>query len=424
MELKLKTVEIKDLNITDKKSYISNNILYINKKEIEDLILEDKRIKKVSLHIANPGESIRILPVKDVIEPRSKEEGQSFPGVIGKFENSGSGISYRLKNVCVVTTGPIVSFQEGLIDMKGPLTNYTPFSKTHNIVLDITKNDDINPHEHEEVIRFAGIKAASYIGDLAKSVKEDYTKTLLFNKITKRKNSLPKIAYICLCMSQGLLHDSYIYGRDSKETSPLIINPLEFIDGAIVSGNCVSPGSKTTTFHHQNNAVIKELLDNDGKRIDFVATVISPLMMTLKDKYRNSQLTSNIINMLNVDGVIISQEGFGNPTTDIMILCKKLEQNNIKTVLISNEDAGTDGFSEPLPDGTVEANAMISTGNSNATIELPKMDKVIGNIKSIEKITGGFVGSIKEDGSIIVEIHSIMGSHNLQGYSNLSAKSI
>ena len=107
-----------------------------------------------------------------------------------------------------------------------------------------------------------------------------------------------------------------------------------------------------------------------------------------------------------------------------MMVCRSLEKKGIKTVIISNEDAGVDGKSEPLPDGTIEADAIISTGNSNATIHIPKMDKVIGDIKAIERVTGGFVGSIQEDGSLVIEIHGIMGSHNLQGFGKLSAVTV
>ena len=144
----------------------------------------------------------------------------------------------------------------------------------------------------------------------------------------------------------------------------------------------------------------------------------------LADKYRNAIITSRTVEMLGADGVIQSQEGFGNPTTDLMMICKRLENKGIKTVLISNEDAGVDGKSESLPDGTIEANAMVSTGNSNATIQIPPMDVILGDLDALEHVTGGFQGSRQEDGSLIIEVHGILGSHNLQGFSHLSAVTI
>ncbi|MPN25630.1 hypothetical protein SDC9_173042 [bioreactor metagenome] len=55
---------------------------------------------------------------------------------------------------------------------------------------------------------------------------------------------------------------------------------------------------------------------------------------------------------------------------------------------------------------------------------LPKMEKVIGELKAIERVTGGNVNSIQDNGELLVEIHGIIGSHNLQGNTNLSAITI
>ena len=137
-----------------------------------------------------------------------------------------------------------------------------------------------------------------------------------------------------------------------------------------------------------------------------MGVILNPLMVTLKEKFRDTMLTVKLAQTLGADGVIISQEGFGNPTTDLMITCQGLEHKGIKTVIITNEDAG------------------VSTGNSNATIMLPKMDRILGELKEIERVTGGNVDSIQEDGRLLVEIHGIMGGHNLQGNTFLSATTI
>ena len=230
---------------------------------------------------------------------------------------------------------------------------------------------------------------------------------------------------MCNCMAQGLLHDTYFYGRDAKQLVPTVVSPTEFFDGAIISGNCVSPGSKTTTYHHLNNAVIKALWAKHGKELNFVGIILNPLMVTLKEKQRDIMMSVRIATEeFGADAAIISQEGFGNPTTDLMHVCRGLEKQGVKTVIITNEDAGTDGMSESLPDVVTEANAIVSTGNSNATILLPKMDRVLGELKEVERVTGGNVDSIKPDGTLLLEIHGIMGGHNLQGNTYLSATTV
>ncbi len=426
MELEIRKKNIRNISFGDS-TFVRAQELVINRDEIRKLVLNDERIKDLIIDIARPGDSIRIIPVKDVIEPRAKLNADYFPGIDGSIEEVGNGITYALKGCAIVTTGPIVGFQEGIIDMSGPLTEYTPFSKLNNIVLSIKKKEGVTPHEHEEAVRLSGIKVAHFIAKQCISDEYDeaefYKWDDLRTKLDEYKE-LPRIVYIYQCMSQGLLHDTYFYGKHTKLLAPTLINPLEVFDGAIISGNCVSAGSKTTTYHHQNNAIINECFKRHGKEINFIGVILNPMTIALDDKIRNSILTSRIVEMLGADGAIQSQEGFGNPTTDLMMICKRLENKGIKTVLISNEDAGSDGKSESLPDGVVEANAIVSTGNSNATIRIPQMDRVLGDMNALEHITGGFVGSRQDDGSLIIEVHGILGSHNLQGYSYLSAVTI
>ena len=65
---------------------------------------------------------------------------------------------------------------------------------------------------------------------------------------------------VYLLQTQGLLHDTYVLGRDAKEALPQVIDPRIGLTGGIVSGNCVSACDKNTTYLHQNNPVIDRLL--------------------------------------------------------------------------------------------------------------------------------------------------------------------
>ena len=61
-----------------------------------------------------------------------------FPGVSSKMAQAGEGKVNVLYGAVVVTVGDIVGFQEGVIDMRGEGVKWTPFSKTFNLVVDIT----------------------------------------------------------------------------------------------------------------------------------------------------------------------------------------------------------------------------------------------------------------------------------------------
>ena len=187
------------------------------------------------------------------------------------------------------------------------------------------------------------------------------------------------------------------------------------MDGAVISGNCVSACDKNTTYHHLNNPVIRELYNRNGKDINFIGVIITNENVTLADKQRSSDYTSKLVEYIGADGVIITEEGFGNPDTDLIMNCTKLEEKGIKTVIIADEYAGRDGMSQSLADASQSADAMVSVGNANELITLPKLDKVLGDIDAAEVIAGGFSGSLSEDGSMIVEIQAIIGSTNELG---------
>ena len=425
MRLELGKILIKDVQFGDT-TKVENGTLYVNADEIKALVKADDRIKSVEVELARPGESVRITPVKDVIEPRVKLEGGGiFPGVISKVDTVGSGKTNVLKGAAVVTTGGIVGFQEGIIDMTGPGADYTPFSQLQNVVLVMDVNDGIAQHDHEVILRLAGLKVAEYIGEAGRDVTPDEVEvfeTLPLLKSIEAYPDLPKVAYVQMLQSQGLLHDTYVYGVDAKKILPTIIYPTEIMDGAIISGNCVSACDKNTTYHHQNNPVVHDLFEAHGKTVNFVGVIITNENVYLADKMRSSDWSAKLAEYLGLDGVIISQEGFGNPDTDLIMNTKKIERKGIKTVIITDEYAGRDGASQSLADADPLADAVVTGGNANEVIELPKLDKIIGDISVVDRIAGGFDGSLREDGTILVELQTITGATNELGFNRLSAE--
>ncbi len=426
LKLELGYIDIRDIQFSNE-SKVEGGVLYVDAEAVKALILEDKNIASAELDIARPGESVRITPVKDVIEPRVKVEGSGgvFPGVISKVDTVGSGKTHALRGCAVVTTGKIVGFQEGIIDMTGIGADYTPFSQLNNLVLVINPVEGLQQHEHEHAVRMAGLKTATYLGELARSLTPDETavfETYPIKKGLELLPNLPRVAYVCMLQSQGLLHDTYVYGVDAKKSLTTLINPTEIMDGAILSGNCVSACDKNTTYHHQNNPVVMDLFDKQGKEINFVTVIITNENVYLADKQRSSDWTAKLCEFLDLDGVIVSQEGFGNPDTDLIMNCKKIEAKKIPTVIITDEYAGRDGSSQSLADADPSANAVVTGGNANQLITLPKLDKVIGDATPIDKIAGGFNENVQPDGSVQIEIQAITGATNELGFSKLSAR--
>ena len=428
MRLELGKITIESVQFGDT-TKVDKGVLYINKSEIAKLVLEDEHIKDVKVEIALPGEKTRITPVKDVIQPRVKVSGPGgiFPGMRSKVDVVGSGRTNVLSGAAVVTCGRIVGFQEGIIDMSGPGAAYTPFSETRNVCLVIEPKEGLSQYEYEAAARMAGFKIAEYLGAVAKDLTPDtvevYETKPLFEAAAEYP-ALPKVGYVYMLQTQGLLHDTYVYGVDAKKIVPTLLYPTEVMDGAIVSGNCVSACDKNTTYHHQNNPIIHDLYERHGKDINFLGVIITNENVYLADKERSSNWTAKLCRYLGLDAALISQEGFGNPDTDLIMNCKKIEGEGIKTVIVTDEYAGRDGKSQSLADADPAADAVVTGGNANELIVLPPMDRIIGTLDYTDKIAGGFAGSLRPDGSIEAEIQVITGATNEIGFNKMSAREV
>ena len=145
MRLELHKAQVRGIQFGPTTSLGGNRVLQVNRDELIAHLSEDPRLKSIELDVARPGEKVRIVPVKDVVEPRCKIEGggEIFPGVVGDVESVGQGKTFVLDGAAVVTCGKIVGFQEGIIDMSGNGAEYTPFSRTFNLVVVFQPADNI-----------------------------------------------------------------------------------------------------------------------------------------------------------------------------------------------------------------------------------------------------------------------------------------
>ena len=422
MELELKYVDISKIEWGDKTEILAG-VLKVCREELAALIREDPRISDVNIELANPGDCVRIIGVKDVIEPRVKldERGGYFGGMSAPVETTGQGVTLALSGAAVIVTGPRLQSVEGILDMSGNGAVYSPFSLTHNLVLWIETVEFEDWNQKKEVISLAAQKAAIYLAQAARELEPDRIKKYSWDP--DAKTQLPKVGYIQLAIATHVM-DNCLYGVDSCKLLPTVVSPLEVIDGAMTNAGCRLGGHKNTTYHQQNNPVIMEALENHNHEFTLAGVIIEPEPMNHKEKARNSTMAVNIASMLGWEAAIITKEQAGNPDADLMMACRKAEKAGIKTVLITDECAGAEGEAQGLADTTPEADAVITTGNCDNIIKLPPMEKTIGSYENIGKLSGTFPDSMAEDGSMSVEIIVIPGSCNEMGFGYLKCKTI
>ena len=398
---------------------IHDHTLLIDKEELINAISEDPGTM-VDVVICQPGDKVRITNILDIVEPRVKSEGRGtvFPGFLGSSEKVGSGVTKVLEGVAVIEVGSMPRVQEGLVDMGGCGAQYSPFSQTNNIVLLFEPPAGTDMMEYDKMVRLAGLKASSYLARASLQIEPDDVEVFelsLEDAGPEKGKGLKRIAYVYMLQSQGFLRDTFLYGRSVSELSPATVHPNEIMDGSIVSGNYVIPSNRNPTYVHLNNPIIRELYLRHGDDLLFSGVVICNEHSRLDDKERTAHEVVEILERLGVEGVIITKEGGGNADTDLMLTCRTCESRGIQTVLIGNEGAGKDGADPSLADVTPEANAFVTTGNNDETIELDPAERLIGR--------GPLPGATQDlKGRLTMPVARINGATNLLGYGELTCR--
>jgi glycine reductase len=426
MRLEIGNVKIEQVAFSER-TFVKDRTLYINPDELCTHLKQDPNIQDVAIELAQPGESVRIIPIIDVVEPRVKVGGSAgvFPGILADMQAVGEGVTHALDGCTVMTMATdLLHFTQGIVDMSGPGAAYSCFSKLNNVVIIVTPRHDINAFNYEKSVRLAGLKAAAYLGKAAADIAPDEREIFTYDPIleaVQKYPDLPRIAYVYMLITQRRIEHT-VYGLDAAGMLPTLISPTDVLDGAIVSGLTPAAGHRNTTYHHLRNPVIHELLRRHGKELCFLGVILTNEVLTLEGKERSSVFVTRIAKLIGAQGAIITEDGAGNPDTDLMLNCQNLEEAGIKTVLVTDEICGRDGASQGLADVTDRADAMISTGNFNELLTLPPMQRVIGSLDAVEKIAGGFHGSLHEDGSITVETASLLGALCELGFERITTR--
>jgi len=151
MKLEVGSIHVDNLEL-GARTALHDHTLVVDRDEIRRLVLEDTHFADVDVHVARPGDSVRIIHALDVVEPRWKVAGPGgvFPGFVSPPTTVGEGRTHRLAGVAVVEVGAPVPgepthFRQQVIDMAGPGAPYSPFGSTLNLLLELRPNPALFP---------------------------------------------------------------------------------------------------------------------------------------------------------------------------------------------------------------------------------------------------------------------------------------
>lgn len=345
--------------------------LAINRQELAQTIAEPRALADIEIHLAHPGESCRIVHVLDAVAPMVKVQGRStvYPGFCGTTMPAGDGRTHVLRGAAVIACGTFLeptsgalSPAEATIDMSGPAARYCGFADTANVVLVFHPAPGATNADVDAAIQRAKLRAAVY---LAQATRHLTPPSLERYTLPPVDPALPRIVFINQLHQQGLMAQTFLYGKHTQGLEPTVLHPNEMLDGVLVNGNYRQPG-RAITYAHSNNYMVRELYRRHGHDVHFVGVVIGRGWQdTQWLKERQGWMMARVACLLGAQIAIVTADvggTGGNNTIDFMQTIKACEQMGLRTVAIMQEMTSPDGKNPSVVDHVPEADALVSVG--------------------------------------------------------------
>ena len=381
MHLELGSIPVTSLALGNRTAW-EDGALTIDGAAAADHLAGIAGVVAADVAVTSPGEPARIIHALDAVEPRVRRNGSAYPGADGPVQMAGDGATVRLEHAAVIVScevpwrsrGGLLMAREGIIDMSGPGAMYSPFGRTHNIVAVLQLSPDLEEEACEQATRTAGLRLAASVAGSLQQVKPAAVEHLELAAAP----GLPRVVYIYQIQSQALWARTFLYGYGLDDQLPVLLHPNEVLDGALVSGNQVYQNHKIPTWLHANNPVVRELYARHGRDIDFAGVILAKgYFYTDEGKQRSASMAARMAEQLGATGAVVSWEGGGNSIVEAMLTVQACEQRGIRTTLIGYE-MGSGGDRSPLIFSVPEADAIVSSANTEAPVRLPAVTRVIG----------------------------------------------
>ena len=143
--------------------------------------------------------------------------------------------------------------------------------------------------------------------------------------VQKRHKGKKKVLICKEIMGQGAMHDNLILPVEPVGTLgakpnvdlgnvPVMLSPLEVLDGGIHALTCIGPASKETSRHYFREPLVLAAMADEEIDLCGVLFVGSPQINA--EKFYVSRRLGMTVEAVDPDGVIITTEGFGNNHID------------------------------------------------------------------------------------------------------------
>lgn len=359
---------------------IEGNTLYLRSKA--DLCKEaaetEELVEKVEIEIITPDKyDTYSETIMDVQPIATKSEGEL-----------GEGITKVIDGVVFVLTGTdangvqIGEFGSSEGELSKNIMWGRPSAPDKGEIFIKTQVTIVAGSNMERPGPLAAHQASDYItNEVRKALKELDDKDAVREEHFEhtRRYGKKKVVIVKEIMGQGAMHDNLILPVEPVGTLgakpnvdlgnvPVMLSPTEVLDGGIHALTCIGPASKECSRHYFREPLVMKAMHDE--EIDLVGVIFVGSPQANSEKFYVSKRLGMMVETMDIDGAIVTTEGFGNNHIDFASHIEQIGKRDVKVVGITYS-----AVQGALVVGNKYMNYMIDNNKSKQGIE----NEILGN---------------------------------------------
>ena len=323
---------------------IEGTVLYIREGIEEEAVASQNLVNSLKIDIITPDKYNTYSETIMDVQPIATKDGDDELGI---------GTTRVIDGVVVVVTGTdangvqIGEFgsSEGILEENimwgrpGAPEKGEIFIKTEVIIQEGTNMERPGP--------LAAHAATDFITQEIREALKKADDSLVVGTETfeqVRRPGKKKVVIVKEIMGQGAMHDNLILPMEpvgvlgakpnvDLGNVPVMVSPLEVLDGCIHALTCIGPASKEMSRHYWREPLVLEALYDEEVDLCGVIFVGSPQINA--EKFYVSRRVGMMVEALDVDGAFVTTEGFGNNHIDFASHIEQIGMRGIPVVGMS-----------------------------------------------------------------------------------------
>ena len=323
---------------------IEGTVLYIREGIEEEAVASQELVNSLKIDIITPDKYNTYSETIMDVQPIATKDGE---------DEIGSGTTRVIDGVVMMVTGTdangvqIGEFgsSEGILEENimwgrpGCPEKGEIFIKTEVIIKEHTNMERPGPLAAHSATDFITQEIREALKKLDDELVVD---TETFEQV--RRPGKKKVVIVKEIMGQGAMHDNLILPVEpvgvlgakpnvDLGNVPVMVSPLEVLDGCIHALTCIGPASKEMSRHYWREPLVLEALHDEEVDLCGVLFVGSPQINA--EKFYVSKRVGMMVEALDVDGAFVTTEGFGNNHIDFASHIEQIGMRGIPVVGMS-----------------------------------------------------------------------------------------